>query len=219
MPIVFYKEIQDFIERMINGETNVISSEKLIYFGQSSGTTGKQKMIPLTMGYFRTCGAVFNTSVGATMDYLHRERDYQFTCDNVSGQIAFNPSGHKKTPGGTPYGALSQSMRAMPFAMRVIVGTAWKIMSEIPFDVTDKVSHFETNLLLQVLFCIMNDKLGHLTIIFGSILSHFFALLKLHYRELIQCIEEASLSPCEAFCANISPDVLSSVDKYIQYTY
>ena len=45
VPLCSYCDILSKIERLCQGEQYLMSTEKLFYFGTSSGTTGKQKMI------------------------------------------------------------------------------------------------------------------------------------------------------------------------------
>mmetsp|Transcript_122215 Transcript_122215/g.182569 ORF Transcript_122215/g.182569 Transcript_122215/m.182569 type:complete len:158 (-) Transcript_122215:604-1077(-) len=81
-----------------------------------------------------------------------------------------------------------------------------------------KIINLERNLLLfEIIFPKL--ALGKIALVVWLGLSHLFALLKLHYQELIQCIEDASLSPCEAFCANIPSDIISNIAKYIVSNY
>ncbi|EET84735.1 GH3 auxin-responsive promoter [Clostridium carboxidivorans P7] len=48
VPLTEYLYYEDYIERMANGEKKVLISDKVEYFGHTSGTTGKQKLIPCT---------------------------------------------------------------------------------------------------------------------------------------------------------------------------
>lgn len=48
VPLTEYLYYEDYIERMTNGEKKVLINDKVEYFGHTSGTTGKQKLIPCT---------------------------------------------------------------------------------------------------------------------------------------------------------------------------
>ncbi|WP_160673181.1 GH3 auxin-responsive promoter family protein [Clostridium sp. C8-1-8] len=48
VPLTEYSYYEGYIDRMSNGESNILTSEKVQYFGHTSGTTGKQKLIPST---------------------------------------------------------------------------------------------------------------------------------------------------------------------------
>ncbi|MDO4401895.1 MAG: GH3 auxin-responsive promoter family protein, partial [Clostridiaceae bacterium] len=47
-PITNYDFYENYIEKMVNGKENILFSGKIEYFGHTSGTTGKQKLIPTT---------------------------------------------------------------------------------------------------------------------------------------------------------------------------
>jgi hypothetical protein len=48
VPLTEYLYYENYIERMANGERKVLISDDVEYFGHTSGTTGKQKLIPAT---------------------------------------------------------------------------------------------------------------------------------------------------------------------------
>jgi len=48
VPITSYETIRPLIERMKKGEKNIITSDKCLFFGITSGTTGQPKFIPVT---------------------------------------------------------------------------------------------------------------------------------------------------------------------------
>jgi hypothetical protein len=48
VPISGYEEIRHLVDRMASGEKNVLTADRPIFFGRTSGTTGKPKLIPVT---------------------------------------------------------------------------------------------------------------------------------------------------------------------------
>lgn len=48
IPLSDYEYYEPYIERMAQGERNILVKEAVEYFGHTSGTTGKQKLIPVT---------------------------------------------------------------------------------------------------------------------------------------------------------------------------
>ncbi|QXJ22254.1 GH3 auxin-responsive promoter family protein [Actinomadura graeca] len=53
VPIRAHEELAPWLDRVINGEPGVLSSEDPIVYFSSSGTTGVEKRIPVTVGYLR----------------------------------------------------------------------------------------------------------------------------------------------------------------------
>lgn len=48
LPITGYENLRSFAERMAAGEKNVLTADRPVFFGRTSGTTGKPKLIPVT---------------------------------------------------------------------------------------------------------------------------------------------------------------------------
>ena len=48
VPLTSYCDYENCIEEIAAGHENILTSDKVQYFGLSSGTTGKQKRIPTT---------------------------------------------------------------------------------------------------------------------------------------------------------------------------
>ncbi len=48
VPIISYEDILPFIERMKEGEQNILTKDKVVFFATTSGTTKKAKLIPIT---------------------------------------------------------------------------------------------------------------------------------------------------------------------------
>lgn len=48
VPLSTYKDYEEYIDRMAEGEKNLMVPDKVRFFGLSSGTTGGQKMLPVT---------------------------------------------------------------------------------------------------------------------------------------------------------------------------
>ncbi len=66
VPLCRYDDIEPFIEQMRNGKKNVLVRDKIKYFGESSGTTGRNKTIPLSKRYLKDClikGSIYTGSI------------------------------------------------------------------------------------------------------------------------------------------------------------
>lgn len=48
LPIVTYEDLHPFIDRMLKGQKNVLTKQKVIFFATTSGSTNKPKLIPVT---------------------------------------------------------------------------------------------------------------------------------------------------------------------------
>ncbi|MDP2339594.1 MAG: GH3 auxin-responsive promoter family protein [Deltaproteobacteria bacterium] len=55
IPLCDWDDVSPFIERMVQGETNVLVDEDPIYYATTSGTTGRRKLIPVTSAFVAEC--------------------------------------------------------------------------------------------------------------------------------------------------------------------
>ncbi|MGH2954045.1 MAG: GH3 family domain-containing protein [Solirubrobacterales bacterium] len=55
VPIRTHEELMPWIERVIAGEPNLLTADEPVVYFSSSGTTGREKHIPVTRSYMRRC--------------------------------------------------------------------------------------------------------------------------------------------------------------------
>jgi hypothetical protein len=104
IPIRRYEDFEPYLQRMLNGEENVLVPGRPFYFARSSGTTGPAKFIPVTHAYlseFLTPQRVFVRQIMQTFPGCLRGRLLAL----------HNPGIEGFTPGGTPYGPLTAALR------------------------------------------------------------------------------------------------------------
>lgn len=73
VPLCRYDDISDYIELMKEGKRNVLVKDKIKYFGESSGTTGRNKTIPLSKKYLRECLIKGSIYTGAIVNHYVRD--------------------------------------------------------------------------------------------------------------------------------------------------
>lgn len=108
VPILPYSSYEPYLERIAQGEQNILTADKVVYLTLTSGSTGKKKMIPTTrrsQNAFRTATL---TSIGFLNEAL-RLKGLQF------GKLLVTNStqiwGH--TSAGIPYGPASAGVLRM----------------------------------------------------------------------------------------------------------
>lgn len=110
VPIWPYANYEPYTERVAKGETNVLNADPVIYINLTSGTTGKQKMVPVTKRFRSSLGQASIAALGFLLEAL----------DNHSAQY---PAEHKyefgkivsvnsvrlqgRTSGGIDYGPVT----------------------------------------------------------------------------------------------------------------
>lgn len=67
VPLAEYDDFAPFIERMVEGEENVLVKEHINHFNKTSGTLGLAKYIPLSEKQVKDCGKYFALHTNATI--------------------------------------------------------------------------------------------------------------------------------------------------------
>ena len=108
VPILPHSSYEPFIERIAQGEKNVLTAEPVVYLTLTSGTTGKKKLIPTTRRSQNSFRQATLTSMGFLVEAL-QVRKLQF------GKLLVTNStqlwGH--TSAGIPYGPSSAGVLRM----------------------------------------------------------------------------------------------------------
>lgn len=103
VPLGRWEDYAPYVDRMAQGETNVLCSEPVVYFALSSGTTGKPKLIPTTRRHQRVPMQYMSMVIPAALRRLVRGADMPYR-----GIILLSaPRESHVTPGGTPIGSAS----------------------------------------------------------------------------------------------------------------
>ncbi|HXH18992.1 MAG TPA: GH3 auxin-responsive promoter family protein, partial [Chitinophagales bacterium] len=101
VPLRNYEQLVPFIDRIINGEKNVLWPGKPVYFAKSSGTTAGVKFIPITRDSLKNH---FYTAQTALLMYMVETRTWRI----MDGKMIFlSGSPVLERVGGIPAGRLS----------------------------------------------------------------------------------------------------------------
>lgn len=100
VPVRPYADYEPYIERMANGESNILTPDRATYFNTTSGSTGKQKFIPVTQKFQNSLGWGNLISIGFLSNALKKRENYlrKLLLTNST-----DISGYTK--GGIPYGS------------------------------------------------------------------------------------------------------------------
>lgn len=100
LPLTTYADYQAEIERMALGEHNILTAEPVRYFSLSSGTTGQQKLIPITPRSLRRAAATMSLLTNGFLRH-HLAQNWH----HGRGVNLMNLATKGKTAGGIPTGA------------------------------------------------------------------------------------------------------------------
>lgn len=97
VPLIGYEDIRHMVERIAKAEENILTSDKVLFFGITSGTTGKPKLIPVTK-YSRDKKSLL---MKLWMYYINKDHPHIF-----KGKILaiISPEVKNFTEAGIPYG-------------------------------------------------------------------------------------------------------------------
>ncbi|HEY9781133.1 MAG TPA: GH3 auxin-responsive promoter family protein [Leptolyngbyaceae cyanobacterium] len=108
VPILPYSSYEPYIDRIAQGEQNILTAEPVVYLTLTSGSTGKKKMIPTTRRSQNAVRRATLTSMGFLNQAL-RSRGLEFGKLLVTNSTQFWGS----TSAGIPYGPASAGVLKM----------------------------------------------------------------------------------------------------------
>ncbi len=105
VPIRDFEALSPWLDRAVAGEKRVLTADDPTWFGQSSGTTGKPKGIPITPSYFREFllgRSLFARALAENLPQLALGAELGMVSPKVQGT----------TPGGIPFGSITGKIEA-----------------------------------------------------------------------------------------------------------
>lgn len=139
VPVVEYEAIRHYVDRMAKGEENILTRDKPIFFGSTSGTTNLPKLIPTTD---------YSESRKTELLWLwsyYIARDHP---DVVNGKVLaiISPEDEGRTPSGIRYGAESgHGYRSLPWLVKKLY-----VLPPEVFDIKDYDARYYTILRLAM---------------------------------------------------------------------
>jgi len=140
VPMSDSESVFPYVEKIVNGVRNVLTKDKVIFFGLTSGTTGKPKFIPVTK--FSRAKKAETLNLWA----YYISRDHPGILDGKILAI-INPEDEAFTGNGIPYGAESgHAYKNLPVMIRDLYA--------VPYDVF-RIKDYESRY-----YCILRIAMG-----------------------------------------------------------
>jgi hypothetical protein len=140
VPMSDSESVFPYVEKIVNGSRNVLTKDKVIFFGLTSGTTGKPKFIPVT----KFSRAKKSETLDLWAYYI--SRDHPGILDGKILAI-INPEDEAFTKNGIPYGAESgHAYKNLPPIVRNIYAIPYSV-----FHIKDYESRY---------YCILRIAMG-----------------------------------------------------------
>ena len=194
IPVQSYSHHQPYIERMANGETNILTPDRLIYFNMTSGSTGKQKLIPVTKRSRRAISRTNQAGIGFVVDAARKQ-------GASLGKMLFTSSATSlgRTRGGIAYGPVSTSDLRLSSALnRQIFAYPWEAL-----QISDSLArHY-----ICLLFALQNPDLRIIGATFPILALRLAGYLEQYADNLIHDLETGEI----ASWLPLEPDLRASL--------
>ncbi len=180
IPILPYSAYDPYTQRIAQGEKNVLTPDPVIYINITSGSTGKQKKIPVTQRFQNSLGKANLASMGF-LDSALRQRGKK-----LEKLLVTNPALIKGyTEGGIKYG---------PAGPGVLHTRRWlyEWLFAHPFT-TLQVDDSFTRTYLCLLFSLRDQELGGLIANFPMLILRICQYLENYAESFIEDLERGSL--------------------------
>ncbi|WP_434041377.1 MULTISPECIES: GH3 auxin-responsive promoter family protein [Sorangium] len=181
VPIATYDDLRADIERMARGAQRVLTAYPVTAFALTSGTTGTQKLIPVTALTHRQLTQTVLTSRGIVFKAIPASREDRPAVSLMSALLT------GQTEGGFPTGSISCYMMRTALERRP---GAWAS----PPQAFHVPAHPDA-LYLHLLFALAQPALGTIIAPFASGLLDFFQILEARWPALVEDLGRGAVRP------------------------
>jgi hypothetical protein len=189
VPILPYSSYEPYTQRIAQGEKNVLNPEPVVYISLTSGSTGKQKMVPVTRSFQKSLGKPNLAAIGFLLKAIHAhnhsqpEREWQF------GKLLSANSAQLQgqTSGGIDYGPVTVgSIRKGKLLYQRILAN--------PYD-TLQVADCASRHYLCLLFALANPDTRGIVANFPMLILRTCNYLEKYAPELIHDLKTGTIAP------------------------
>jgi hypothetical protein len=182
VPLRSYADFRPWIDRMVAGEQGVLSSEPVLNFALSSGTTQALKYVPTTPTQARLQNRFYAALLPAVPN--SRIPGADAAARGISLLSASNES--RTTPGGTPVGSASATgIRRIRKIIPYLWSSPWPVFT---------VEHQPSAWYLHALFGLLERDAKFLSAVFAPYLVQWLRTMEARWDELLHDIETGGLS-------------------------
>lgn len=205
VPIRTYADFEPAIARIARGEKNVLSPDPILYLNVTSGTTGRQKQIPVTRRFRRTLGRAQFAAYGFGIDAFRRYATGFPPSERPRfdrGLVGQTMANLGTTEGGIPFGrATSGRIQSVRFLIDGVLAHPLETMG-IP-DASSR--HY-----LSLLFALCRVDMAFIVVGFPINLLHVCQSLEEYSEHLVADIAAGTIS----HEISINPSLRSMLEKW-----
>ncbi len=205
VPLSSYADYDAYVWRMANGEKNLITSHYVRRFTESSGSTGRSKLVPLSAFAEWVCQCfTFSAPVGCAVKWFKEQgRRLPPQKGLLTAEI-----GSRKLPGGKTVSCLSSiPMLNLKSIMPSVVTSPKEVL--FPRDGCDMDMHY-----IKLRFALPDRNVSYLSTIFITTLESMFFYMENNWEMLCDDIEKGTIDKSvvipddlrKKFIRNLKPD-------------
>lgn len=188
VPIWSYQDYEPYSERVWQGEPNVLTADPVVYINLTSGSTGKQKKVPVTRRFQRSLNVSHITSSGFLIEAsrsLAAKQQRSFRLGKLLSTNSARLQGH--TPAGIPYGPVTVgSLRMSKPVTQFTFAQPYEAM-----EIADTASRHYAALL----FALSNPDLRSIVANFPMLMLRLCHYLEQYADELIHDLAAGTIAP------------------------
>ena len=174
-PLTTYERFRSYVDRIAQGEKNVLTSDEVIFLANSSATTGNIKRYPLAKNYGARLSKLFSTTfIGSRpiMNLVNLKRMHKF---HLFAPVMYTEGGK------IPYGSGSNYIITVPN------------YNTVP-DAYSRVYKEKASYYAQALFCLAERELNRIEGFSATLMYSFFKFIDENLEELCQSISSGTVS-------------------------
>lgn len=198
VPLTEYNDYENYIMRMANGEKNILTSDDVQYFGHTSGTTGKQKLIPCTKRS-RRIASKYMALLTNKFFYDNFKENWNYGKGLMIADIVMTTY----TKAGIPIcSATSGGMKFIKYILPYLYTSPIEVM---------KIKDKEAALYLHLLFGLKETDLLYIGGVFISSVLDLFRVLEKEHKSLVKDIRMG----CINSKLNIDENIRKKLNKLL----
>ena len=184
IPLSKYEDYEDYVWRMANGEKGLITNRWIRRFTESSGSTGRSKLVPLSGSAEWNCQCFsFSAPVGCAVKYFKRKGKF---LPPQRGMLTAEISA-RKLPGGATVSCLSSiPLLNLKPIVRFFTSSPMEVM--FPENDVDMNMHY-----VKLRFALQDEDISYLGTIFITTLESMFFYLENNWEMFCKDIETGTI--------------------------
>lgn len=196
VPVLPYSSYESYIDRMAQGEPNILTADPVVYFSLTSGSTGTKKMIPVTYRFQNSLRRANLTSIGFLNDAL-RDRGSQF------GKTLITNTGRLfgRTSGGIECGPAAAGVFRMG---KLLYSQIFAHPPQTPMIADSLARHY-----VCLLFALRNSSTRSIAANYPMLILRICAYLEQYAEEFIHDLETGTI----AAWLTLEPDLRTRLEQ------